>query len=127
MRRFALGCLLLFLSAAAMAADNTEELQRLHNALGVLNQEQQAVYQQFQMVQELRRANAQMAYTGQFPQPQYMMEVPNYADAVEAQNKARRRNEDLAAQADQLYAKYAEIEGRKKPLLQRIYDLTLTK
>ena len=125
MRRIALGWLLL-LSTAAMAADDTEELQRLRNALGVLNQEQQAVYQQFQMVQELRRANVQAVYSGQFPlQP--MMEVPNYTDVVAAQNKAVRRGEDLAAQADQLYAQYADIETRKKPLLQRIYELMLAK
>jgi hypothetical protein len=127
MRRFALGWLLLLLSTTALSADNTEELQRLHNALDVLNQEEQAVYQQFQMVQELRRANAQLSYTGQFPQPQYMTEVPNYADVVEAQNKALRRDEDLANQADRLYARYADIEARKTPLLQRIYELTNAK
>ncbi len=127
MRRFALGLLLLLLSTTALPADHTKELQQLHNALDTLNQQEQAVYQQFQMVQELRRANAQLAYTGQFPLPQYMTEVPNYADVVEEQKKALQREEDLANQADYLYAQYADIEARKAPLLQRIYELTNAK
>ena len=44
---------------AALAFAQTEadaELKRLEVALGRINQAQQSVYQQFQMVQELRRA-----------------------------------------------------------------------
>jgi len=44
--------LLLQLSFTA-AADNNTELEKLYSALNMLNQ-QQAIYQQFQMVQELR-------------------------------------------------------------------------
>ncbi len=121
---------LLFVSFGSLAAGNEAELQRLQSALSLLNQEQQAVYQQFQMVQELRRASAQGVggpYTTQLGPPRNTGEVPNYTDVVEAQKNQIRRNDDLAQQAEALYVKYSEIEDRKKPLQQRIYDLTIPK
>jgi len=130
MRRLSFILPLLFLSFGALAAGNEAELQRLQSALSLLNQEQQAVYQQFQMVQELRRANVQGVsgpYTTQLGSPRYAGEVPNYTEVVEAQKNVIRRNDDLARQAEELYGRYAEIEDRKKPLQQRIYDLTISK
>jgi hypothetical protein len=44
-------------SSGAQAAG--EDIQALQEALALLNQDQQAVFQQFQMVQQLRRANAE--------------------------------------------------------------------
>ncbi len=130
MRRLFFVLPLLFLSFTAAAAGSEAELQRLQSALSLLNQGQQAVYQQFQMVQELRRTNAQGVggpYTTQLGPPRNTGEVPNYTDVVEAQKNQIRRNDDLAGQAEALYVKYSEIEDRKKPLQQRIYDLMISK
>jgi hypothetical protein len=122
MRRLILALLLLQLSFAA-SADDSAELQNLYDALNMLNQQQQAIYQQFQMVQELRFSNTPQLYVP----PVGSGEIANYDEAVAAQNQAIQRAEDLYLQADQLLAKYSEIEERKKPLQQRIYELSLEK
>lgn len=118
-----LACALLMLLSINAAADQDGELQRLHAALNMLNQEQLAIYQQFQMVQELRRSN--------YPQPYSAMLLPvpsgkiaNYDDLVAAQNEAIRRNEALSRKASQLVTRYGEIEEAKKPLQQQILRLT---
>lgn len=124
MRRLAWFLSLMLVSFTAAAAGDDAELQRLRNALSLLNQEQQAVYQQFQMVQELRRDNAQR-FTGTLPP--YSGDVPNYTEVVEAQKKQIRHGDDLAQRAEQLYEKYSEIEAKKQPIQQRIFEITLSK
>lgn len=119
--------ILLLLSFSATAEDIGSEQQRLYAALNMLNQEQHAIYQQFQMVQELRRDNSQAIYGFQVRPAQTAGEVPNYTDVVEAQKTSARRREELDRQADRLLARYNEIEEEKKPLRQRIYSLTISK
>jgi len=123
MRRLIYALLLLQLSFTA-AADNGAELEKLYSALNMLNQQQQAIYQQFQMVQEIRRSTEPMLYDMPMP-PQPNGLIPNYDALVEAHDKAIQRAESLYQQADQLLAKYYEIEEMKKPIQSRIYDLTL--
>ena len=126
MRFLSLAFLLLMLqSSLAAAADNRAELQSLYNALNMLNQQQQAIYQQFQMVQELRRGG--MPIYGAPMLPQYMGAPPNYDEVVAAQKSAIQRDEGLSQQADQLLDRYNEIEEMKQPLQQKIYSLTLGK
>jgi hypothetical protein len=119
-------CILALLCLSFNAtADDKAELQGLYAAVGAFNQEQQALFQQFQMLQELRRSNDRTFYAGQLRQPQYSTEVPNYADVVQAQKEAARRGEELAQQTDQLYAQYNELGAKKAMLQQRIFELTL--
>ena len=121
-------CLLSLLAFSINAnADDKAELQGLYASLSMLNQEQQSLFQQFQMLQELRRDNDRSVYASQLRSPQYAAEVPNYADIVEAQRSAVRHGEELAQQSAQLYAQYREIGTRKALLRQRILDLTLSK
>jgi hypothetical protein len=122
MRRLILALLFLQPSFAA-SADNSAELQNLYDALNMLNQQQQAIYQQFQMVQELRFSSTPQLYAP----PVGAGEIANYDAAVAAQNQAIQRAGDLYLQADELLAKYNEIEERKRPLQQRIYELSLEK
>ena len=125
MRHLAYALLLLHVSFAAIAADNDAELKKLYDALNMLNQQQQAVHQQFRMVQELRSiAGARMLY-GTPMTPQLVRPVANYEELVAAQQKAAQREESLHRQADQLLDTYNEIEELKKPLQSRIYELTL--
>jgi ABC-type phosphate transport system auxiliary subunit len=123
MRHLSYALLLLQLSFTA-AADTGTEQEKLYGALNMLNQQQQAVYQQFQMVQELRRGSAPQLY-GMPMLPQLNGQIANYDAVVEAQKSAIQRAEYLYQQADQLLAKYNEIEEMKKPLQLRIYDLSL--
>lgn len=127
MRRFLLLLPLLLSFAATAATDNDAELQRLYHALDMLKQEQQTIYQQFQMVQELGRGNAMSIYGIQTNPMQPPGEIQNYADVIEAQRRIIRRGEDLNRQADQLYTKYNEIEAKKRPLQQRILELSTSR
>lgn len=110
--------LLLACLAAPAAAAESSELQDLYNALAMLDQQQRAIYQQFQMVQTLR----QPARFYGVPLPG---EIANYDEAVEAQQRAVAREEDLYREASALLARYGEIEDMKRPLQARIYELTL--
>lgn len=127
MRRFVLLLPLLLSFAATAATDKDAELQRLYRALDMLKQEQQAIYQQFQMVQELGRGNAMSIYGIQTNPMQPPGETQNYADVIEVQRRIIRRVDDLNRQADQLYTKYNEIEEKKKPLQQRILELSTSR
>lgn len=112
--------LLLSLLSVTASADDTTELQNLHAALGMLDQQQQAIYQQFQMVQELRRSGSPCG-SPLYPQ------VVGYEEAVAAQRSAVQRDASLFRQAGELLARHGEIEDRKKPLQARIYELSLKK
>ena len=124
MRHLVYALLLLQLSFSAAAADNDAELERLYGALTMLNQQQQSIYQQFQMVQELRRGSISPFYGMPVPS-QLGGEVTNYDAAVAAQRNAIQRGENLSQQADALLARYNEIEEMKKPIQLKIYDLSL--
>lgn len=125
--RSMIGVLALLCLSFSAAADDKAELQGLYAAVSAFNQEQQALFQQFQMLQELRRANDRDFYASQLRPPQYTNEVPNYADVIQAQRDAARRSEELAQQTDQLYAQYKEIGARKALLQQRIFELTISR
>lgn len=121
MRRLILA-LFMLLSINAVAAGQDDELQRLHSALNMLDQEQLAIYQQFQMVQELRRSSFPAPYSGMlYPAPNG--EIANYDDVIAAQNSVIRRNEELSQEASRLVTRYGEIEEAKKPLRQQILRL----
>ena len=109
------------------AADDKAELESLHAAVGALNQEQQALFQQFNMLLELRRANDLAFNAGRLRPPRYITEVPNYDDVIQAQTDVARRGEELAQQTDQLYAKFNELGTRMALLQQRILELTIPK
>jgi len=109
------------------AADDKTELQGLYAAVSALNQEQQALFQQFQMLQEMRRTNDRALYATQLGAPQVTTEVPNYADVIQAQKDVARRGEELAQQSERLYAQYSDIGAKKALLQERIFALTLSK
>lgn len=113
---------LLGLSGSVYAA-NESELQRLNTLLNVLNQEQQALVQQLEITQDMRRSNTQMLCSGQLMQPGVM----DYTDWVAAQRDSVRREDELRSKIDQLYARWSELETSKRPVLQRLYELALPK
>ncbi|MDO9220496.1 MAG: hypothetical protein Q7T90_05655 [Thiobacillus sp.] len=125
MRYLSIALLLLQLSFTAAAADNKIELEKLYSALNMLNQQQQAIYQQFQMVQELRRNGSASLSYGMSMRPQLLGQIANYDEVVAAQKSAVQREESLYQQSDRLLTRYNEIEDMKKPLQSRIYSLSL--
>ncbi|HTO43048.1 MAG TPA: hypothetical protein VML56_03145 [Burkholderiales bacterium] len=122
--RWGFAALMFCLSAVALADAATEaEIGRLQTQLDQLQHLQQSVYQQFQMIQELRRTEID----AQYPQviqnsPDYAMgnSPPNYDDVVrqraERDNRIKQYTDDL----NRLYAQYQDLESQKRSLVDRL-------
>ena len=124
--RWLILALALLLSGPAPADPATEaEIRRIESQLNLLQQEQQSVYQQFQMIQELRRAELE----AQYPQiiqnsPQYEMgSPPNYDDVVRQKNEREYRIKQYTGDLNRMYARYRELEDQKRAILDRLNAL----
>ncbi|HET9663675.1 MAG TPA: hypothetical protein VFP00_05545 [Burkholderiales bacterium] len=107
---------LLFGWNAAHAA--SEEVKSLQDALSVLNQEQQAIYQQFQMIQQLRRSNAEPvapAIGGGAP--------GNYDEMIATKRAQSEREEAYARELRDLYQRHRDIEREKQPIIENLRRL----
>ena len=112
-----------FLSAVALADAATEaEIGRLQTQLDQLQHLQQSVYQQFQMVQELRRTEIE----AQYPQviqnsPEYAMgSPPNYEDVLRQKTERDSRIRQYTDDLNRLYAQYQDLENQKRSLVDRL-------
>ena len=111
--------------AVAVAQTEAEaELRQLDAALNRIQQAQQGVYQQFQMVQELRRAElarpdpfAPQTSVGIAPPPQ------DYNELQRLREQRENRIKELTTELERLYARYQELEEQKRPLLERMGEL----
>jgi hypothetical protein len=107
---------------AAADADVDAEIKRVQAALSQIQMEQQSVYQQFQMVQELRRQEVQrIEQSMQVNQP--TAQPRNYDDVVSDQAAHLDRSRQYADEANRLYERYRALEEQKKPLLDRLAEL----
>jgi hypothetical protein len=111
-------------AVAVAQAGADEELRQLDAALTRIQQAQQGVYQQFQMVQELRRAElarpdpfAPQSNVGIAPPPQ------DYTELQRQREYRENRIKELTAELDRLYARYQELEDQKRPLLERLGEI----
>ncbi|ODT80135.1 MAG: hypothetical protein ABS69_06740 [Nitrosomonadales bacterium SCN 54-20] len=103
-------------------------LAQLEMALNHLSQEQQAVYQQFQMIQELRRneiqdnqpltAQGYLAMGGVKDAP-----PASYDDNIQLQRERTERIQQYTRDLNQLYARYAELGNQKRALLDQLTEL----
>jgi hypothetical protein len=115
------------LAAASLLAhaQADDELHRLRETLATIQQEQQSVYQQFQMVQGLRASDTPppgapgaLVYTPPATPPRFE-DLARERAAFEAR-QARYRDE-----LDRLYARFRELEERKRPLVERIGEIAV--
>ncbi|MEF8750683.1 MAG: hypothetical protein V5A91_01235 [Candidatus Accumulibacter necessarius] len=125
--RTLLTCILLLYAAVAAAsdADRDDQLRRLEGAVSRLQQEQQSAYQQFGMVQELRRSLIQQ--TTPLPLPAVSGidgDVPDYDEQVRQRKQLEEQLRRYSVELDRLYARYRELEEQKRPLLDRISELS---
>jgi len=122
--RWRFAVLALCLSALAFADAATEaEIGRLQTQLDQLQQLQQSVYQQFQMIQELRRTEID----AQYPQviqnsPDYAMgnSPPNYEDMVRQRAERDARIKQYTDDLNRLYAQYQDLGNQKRSLIERL-------
>lgn len=117
--------------AQAAPGSSTEpdpRLAQLEMALNHLSQEQQAVYQQFQMIQELRRNEIQdsQPLTAQgYLAMGGVKDVPpaSYDDNIRLQRERTERIQQYTRDLNQLYARYAELGNQKRALLDQLTEL----
>jgi hypothetical protein len=107
---------------AGARAEIDMQIKRVELALSRIQAEQQSVYQQFQMVQEMRRTEQQQNYQSSlvYTPP---ATPPNYDDIVRDQQAREARMQGYAAELDRLYARYRELEEQKRPLLDELSQL----
>lgn len=126
--------LLLFASGAAFAgADAQDKLNQLEAELNGVRQEQQSVYQNFQLTRELRLMEAQEGipptsgypYGKDFYGTYINTPPPNYDEVVRAQLEREQRIQRHTDELKSLSARYLELEGRRKALLEEIRELKL--
>jgi hypothetical protein len=113
----------------AQGAPNTERkvdprITQLEMALSHVSQEQQSVYQQFQMLQELRRNEIQDSN----PLVQGMggvkdMPPISYDESIAQQRERKERFNQHTRDLDRLYARYAELGEQKKVILDQLREL----
>jgi chromosome segregation ATPase len=123
MRRLLLPLALLLWSGLAVGQEAADaQIKRLETALDRIQAEQQSVYHQFQMVQELRRSDIQ--------QYQQSIQVytppatpPNYDDVVREKEQRDARMRQYDDEVERLYDRYRELEEQKRPLLDRLSEL----
>jgi hypothetical protein len=108
----------------------------LEMALNQVQQEQHAVYQQFQMTQELRRNDLQENFPQAIQIPNSMMQAPyttgglsgnpppSYDDVVRLQRERQERIEQYTRDLKRFYARYAELGEQKKALLDQLIELS---
>jgi len=127
MRRIAFFLFLLTVGVALAQTGNQSRLAQLEKVLASVQQEQQAVYQQFQMVQELRRSDMQPLYRpeAQSPSVSSMQSLPSidYDENVSQQRAQQERIESHTREMNALYARYVELAAQRKALLDQIVDL----
>lgn len=112
-------------SAVTVAQTEADaEVKQLDASLNRIQQAQASVYQQFQMVQELRRAElarpdpfAPQSNVGIAPPPQDYNELQRQRE--ERENRIKERTNEL----ERLYARYQELEEQKRALLERMGEL----
>jgi hypothetical protein len=105
-----------------------QQMQRVEGTLNRLSQEQMAVYQQFQMVQEMRRSEERLAVNRL---PIYRSVSPltppaNVDDLQRDENARTQRMNELQAESDRLYTRYRELEEQKRALLDTLTTLAQT-
>jgi hypothetical protein len=117
---------LALLAGPAWAADDIQqEMRRVETALNRISQEQQSIYQQFQMVQELRRSDERQMQPLQSYTPPPT--PPNYDDVKREEEARAQRIKEYQYELDRLYARYRELEEQKKPLLDELSALAQRK
>lgn len=126
MRFLAIMFVLLASTAFAQQPEVDAEIRQLQAQIGAIQQEQQSVYQQFQMVNTLRRDELQAANPAVIENsPVYSSDnpPPNYDDVVRAKQARDERIRQYTSEVNTLFARYQDLEQQKQQLLARLRAL----
>lgn len=123
-----MGSLVLTQALANPVLKRDPRITQLEMLLNQVNQEQQAVYQQFQMTQDLRRNEIQDGHPLIVQGPPAMggiKDAPpvNYDDKIRLQQERQERIQQYTSDLNRLYSRYAELEEQKKILFDQLMEL----
>jgi len=106
-------------------ADTETQRQRLEKELTRIQQESQSTYQQFLMIQELRRNEMTEApmITVQPISPEKSIPIPNYEELVQQRQGKQERIKQYAVELDSLYSRFKALEDEKHAILEQINAL----
>lgn len=102
-----------------------EQLRALEKELNRIQQESQSTYQQFLMLQELRRNEISDVpmITAQPISPEKSIPIPKYEELVQQRQEKQARIKQYTTELDQLYQRYKELENEKNLILDQINAL----
>ncbi len=106
-------------------ADTETHRQRLEKELTRIQQESQSTYQQFLMIQELRRNEMSEApmITAQPISPEKSIPIPKYEELVQQRQGKQERIKQYAVELDSLYSRFKALEDEKHAILEQINAL----
>ena len=111
---------------AEKPADMSAQTYQLEYQLMRVQQDLQTTFQQFQMIQELRRNELQSApLISQSRTPVNSVPVPEYEDMVQDRQNKETRIRQYTAELDSLYVYYKELEEKRRSLVAEIDTLKL--
>ena len=116
--------LLLALSTPVWA-DTAAEISQLEKTLTRIQQESQSTYQQFLMIQELRRneVDAPLPITIPPSPASKSIPIPGYEELIQEKQEKADRIKKYTDDLDRLKARYTELENEKKEIFDQINSL----
>lgn len=111
---------LLLLSLPLFAADDVQkQIQEVEVALSMLQQEQQNLFQQFQMLQELRRQELLQENDITLRQNQPIMGGSglNYDEVQKRDQERLARIKDYSTRLNEIHERYQEIDRERQALI----------
>ncbi|HEY6096401.1 MAG TPA: hypothetical protein VIU93_15780 [Gallionellaceae bacterium] len=99
----------------------SDELSRLESALNGVRQEQQSVFERYQLLKDLRLKEVEEG------SPVYGKDIntppPNYDDFVRGQLAREQRIQQYTEELKRLSLHYLELEAQRKSLVEQISEL----
>jgi len=101
-------------AGTSYAQENKEsEIRAIQAQLNLIQQQQQSVYQEFQMILELQRQT--LSQGDRF--------LINYDDVVRNREDREFRSNQYATEMNNSYIRHRDLEEQKGPLIQRLNEL----
>lgn len=118
-------CLLLVSMCASAAADNEKRIFELETAIMQQQQEQQILFQRFQMLQELRRHEITQIEQALPTGSDIIIsgEAPKYEDTARQRKERTERVHRYTDELNELYMRYQETENERQTLIEQLNGL----
>lgn len=117
--------LLLLVLSTPVWADAAAQIRQLEKTLARIQQESQSTYQQFLMIQELRRneIDAPLPITIPPSPASKSIPIPKYEELIQEKQEKADRIKKYTDDLDRLKARYTELESERKEIFDQINSL----